>query len=117
MGALTTCLAIFCMAPFPLADSAFQDRASVYGTVMNRDNNQPIPGAIVLADGWPSVGFENATTDADGRFFLFMLLPGHYGFDAAKTGYHDCSVADETQRDLEAGLQYGVTIWLSKKCE
>lgn len=82
-------LALFALAAHPQnppAPSAF----SVHGTVLNAATGQPLPRALVLANGESGVG---ALTDSDGRFTLDGLSAGPNVFQISRPGYEDAAGA------------------------
>lgn len=106
-------LALTMVAPFPETFSAFQNDVAVRGTVMNWYSREPLSGAVVYAYSATS-GAAQTTTDRYGHFFFLTLLPGFYGFDAVKSGFHYGCPGEWLERPAElfAGFQYNVTILL-----
>jgi hypothetical protein len=105
-------LALTMVAPFPETFSAFQNDVVVRGTVMNWYSREPLSSAVVYA--YSASGVAQTTTDRYGHFFFLTLLPGFYGFDAVKSGFHYGCPGEWLERatELSAGLQYNVTILL-----
>jgi protocatechuate 3,4-dioxygenase beta subunit len=109
------------------ADLAFA-RGSVTGRVTDQATGDPIQGARVnltlmdrQPDGtWkhaePRIEFGTVSTDADGRYVIGRVMPGHYRFDVRATGYlahGDTGVevhATGGPDDLEVVLEQGATI-------
>lgn len=58
--------------------------AYLYGTVIDAETNQPIPGAAVVISGQ---GRDQQVTGADGSYAFSNLTPGYYSISASKEGY------------------------------
>jgi hypothetical protein len=75
--------------------------AAVEGYVVDGDNN-PVAGASVLASVGDGIQDATAFTDADGRFFVRGLEPGHLVLTASHTDFAPSSPAELDLRDGSA---------------
>jgi hypothetical protein len=82
------------------------------GDVGWESTHRGIAGATVYAVSGTEL--RTATTDAYGRFFFFMIVPGDYKIYAQQLRYTDCD--ERPLRRLYAGLEYDVTSTLFRQC-
>jgi hypothetical protein len=75
--------------------------AAVEGYVVDGDNN-PVAGASVLASVGDGIQDATAFTDADGRFFVRGLEPGHLVLTASHTDFAPSNPAELDLRDGSA---------------
>jgi hypothetical protein len=80
--------------------------AAVEGYVIDRDNN-PVAGASVLANAGDGVQEATAFTNAEGRFFVRGLEPGHLVLTASHT---DFAPSEPSELDLRNGSSEGPII-------
>jgi protocatechuate 3,4-dioxygenase beta subunit len=80
--------------------------AAVEGYVIDRDNN-PVAGASVLASAGDGVQEATAFTDAEGKFFVRGLEPGHLVLTANHT---DFAPSKPSELDLRDGSSEGPVI-------
>jgi hypothetical protein len=80
--------------------------AAVEGYVIDRENN-PVAGASVLASAGDGVQEATAFTDAEGKFFVRGLEPGHLVLTASHT---DFAPSEPSELDLRNGSSEGPII-------
>jgi hypothetical protein len=108
-------LAFFSVMQFPLDLTPNQGNAIVRGTVNYSVTHQPVGGAIVFATS--PVGVQSTTADDKGNFYFLTLLPGDYRFSGGAVGYEDhCMCCRQNPKELDAGFEYVVTVWLVRAC-
>lgn len=90
---------------------------SVSGRVVDADSGQPIPTVFVvhssLNEGTQQLGgmnFSGSQTDANGKFRLENIQPGHYAAYMLATGEGTTSYSDQTPFDVTDGDVSGVEI-------
>jgi protocatechuate 3,4-dioxygenase beta subunit len=90
---------------------------SVSGRVVDADSGQPIPTVFVvhssLNEGTQQLGgmnFSGSQTDANGRFRIENVQPGHYAAYMLATGEGTTSYSDQTPFDVSDGDVSGVEI-------
>lgn len=90
---------------------------SVSGRVVDADSGQPVPNVYVvhasLSEGTQQLGgmnFSGSQTNADGKFRLENLQPGHYAAYMLATGEGTTSYSDQTPFDVSDGDVSGVEI-------
>ena len=90
---------------------------SVSGRVVDADSGQPVPNVYVvhssLNEGTQQLGgmnFAGNQTDANGRFRLENIQPGHYAAFMLATGEATTSYSDQTPFDVSDGDVLGVEI-------
>jgi hypothetical protein len=116
--ALALALSLGLLLSRPSAQSA-QRPASLTGTIIDEDSNQPIPGAVVYLgiQGKGSAGLPRLVTDEKGRF-VFSPLSGGSGYfvSASKPGWFDGGYLSTTgsSLSLKDGQQVTVTIRLQR---
>lgn len=106
----TLFLVLALLAAPSLAGCAEESTTGVFaGRVLDRDTNEPIPGAEVkvTAGSDPS---KKTTTDGDGRYRL-ELAPGTWSLKATATAYSD---ADQKELVLNAGDSLTKDFFLAK---
>jgi protocatechuate 3,4-dioxygenase beta subunit len=91
--------------------------ASVSGRVVDADSGQPVPNVYVvhssLKEGTQELGgmnFSGGLTDANGKFRLENVQPGHYAAYMLATGEGTSSYSDQTPFDVADGDVTGVEI-------
>lgn len=112
MHVLVLLIALALEEPVTSGGSAFQNDVAVRGVVLDLSSHRGIPSATVYAVSGTQL--RKATTDAHGRFFFFMMLPGEYTIYATQLRYTDCD--QRPLRRLYAGLEYYVAIELFRQC-
>jgi len=90
---------------------------SVSGRVVDGDSGQPVPSVFVvhssLNEGTQQLGgmnFSGSQTDANGKFRLENVQPGHYAAYMFATGEATTSYSDQTPFDVSDGDVSGVEI-------
>ena len=90
---------------------------SVSGRVVDADSGQPVPNVFVahasLNEGTQQLGginFNGGQTDANGKFRLDNVQPGHYAAYMLATGEGTSSYSDQTPFDVSDGDVSGVEI-------
>jgi len=90
---------------------------SVSGRVVDADSGQPVPNVYVvhasLNEGAQQLGgmnFSGSQTDANGKFRLENVQPGHYAAYMLATGESTTSYSDQTPFDVSDGDISGVEI-------
>lgn len=90
---------------------------SVSGRVVDGDSGQPVPSVFVahssLNEGTQQLGgmnFSGSQTDANGKFRLENVQPGHYAAYILPTGEATTSYSDQTPFDVSDGDVSGVEI-------
>ena len=90
---------------------------SVSGRVVDADSGQPVPNVFVvhssLNEGTQQLGgmnFSGSQTDANGKFRLENIQPGHYAAYMFGTGEGTTSYSDQTPFDVSDGDVSGVEI-------
>ncbi|HEU4930753.1 MAG TPA: carboxypeptidase regulatory-like domain-containing protein [Pyrinomonadaceae bacterium] len=90
---------------------------SVSGRVVDADSGQPVPNVFVvhssLDEGTQQLGgmnFTGSQTDANGKFRLDNVQPGHYAAYMLATGEGTTSYSDQTPFDVSDGDVSGVEI-------
>ncbi len=90
---------------------------SVSGRVVDADSGQPIPTVFVvhssLNEGTQQLGgmnFSGSQTDANGKFRIENVQPGHYAAYMLATGEGTTSYSDQTPFDVSDGDVSGVEI-------
>ena len=94
VSSLLLCGSLFSQRTVPIQDPSDPQRARVSGTVLN-ERAQPVPGITVTATppGAIAAKLPGTQTDANGRFALAGLIPGHtyvHAFDE-KAFYPDAA--------------------------
>ena len=91
--------------------------SSVSGRVVDADSGQPVPNVFVvhssLNEGTQQLGgmnFTGSQTDANGKFRLENVQPGHYAAYMLATGKATTSYSDQTPFDVSDGDVSGVEI-------
>ena len=91
--------------------------SSVSGRVVDADSGQPVPSVYVvhssLNEGTQQLGgmnFSGSQTDANGRFRLENVQPGHYAAYTLATGEATTTYSDQTPFDVSDGDVAGVEI-------
>jgi hypothetical protein len=115
MWIAATLIATSLLWQIPLDQGVGFGNAVVSGTV--RENRYTLPNTIVYATSETSVA--STVTDENGRFYFLTLLPGTYRLTASKPGYimSSCVGPPDEPRQLAAGLEYTITIWLASSCK
>jgi uncharacterized GH25 family protein len=90
---------------------------SVSGRVVDADSGQPVPNVHVvhssLNDGTQELGgmnFTGSQTDANGKFRIDNIQPGHYAVYMLAIGESTSSYSDQTPFDVSDGDVSGVEI-------
>lgn len=90
---------------------------SVSGRVVDADSGQPVPSAYVVhaslnetTQQLGGMNFSGSQTDADGKFRLENVQPGHYAAYMLATGEGTSSYSDQTPFDVSDGDVSGVEI-------
>ncbi len=77
-----------------------QETVSVYGTIIDKEFNEPLTGATIQINGTTN----GAIADIDGHFELNGLKKGEYKFIISYVGYHaqslDLNVIDNTELSI-----------------
>jgi hypothetical protein len=94
VSSVLLCDSVFSQRTVPIQDPSDPQRARVSGTVLN-ERAQPVPGITVTATPPGAIGAKlpRTQTDANGRFALAGLIPGHtyvHAFDE-KAFYPDAA--------------------------
>jgi protocatechuate 3,4-dioxygenase beta subunit len=91
--------------------------SAVSGRVVDADSGQPVPNAYVvyasLNEGTQQLGgmnFTGSQTDANGKFRLDNVQPGHYAAYMLAVGQSTSSYSDQTPFDVSDGDVSGVEI-------
>jgi protocatechuate 3,4-dioxygenase beta subunit len=94
---------------------------SVSGRVVDADSGQPVPNVYIvhssLNEGTQQLGgmnFSGSQTDANGKFRLENIQPGHYAAYMLGTGEATTSYSDQTPFDVSDGDVSGVEIKLHR---
>ena len=90
---------------------------SVSGRVVDADSGQPVPNVFVMYSSLNEVtqqlggiNFTGSQTDANGKFRLENIQPGHYAAYMFATGEGTTSYGDQTPFDVSDGDVSGVEI-------
>ena len=90
---------------------------SVSGRVVDADSGQPVPNVFVvhssLNEGTQQLGginFTGGQTDANGKFRLENIQPGHYAAYMLSTGQGNTAYSDQTPFDVSDGDVSGIEI-------
>ncbi len=91
--------------------------SSVSGRVVDADSGQPVPNVFVvyssLNEGTQQLGgmnFSGNQTDANGKFRLDNIQPGHYAAYTIAAGQDSSSYSDRTPFDVSEGDVSGIEI-------
>ena len=94
---------------------------SVSGRVVDADSGQPVPNMYIvhssLNEGTQQLGgmnFSGSQSDANGKFRLENVQPGHYAAYILATGEGTTSYSDQTPFDVSDGDVSGVEIKLRR---
>jgi protocatechuate 3,4-dioxygenase beta subunit len=86
-------LAVFILSAFVLASAqepaSTAHASSIAGTVVKEPGSQPLKKVLVqvVAENQKEGGNYTASTDADGRFHIENVVPGHYRIFIERTGF------------------------------
>jgi Carboxypeptidase regulatory-like domain len=90
---------------------------SVSGRVVDADSGQPVPSVFIvhssLNEGTQQLGgmnFSGSQSDANGKFRLENIQPGHYAAYMLSTGEASTSYSDQTPFDVSDGDVSGLEI-------
>lgn len=93
---LATCVSVLCFSTLTLAGPG-----KISGTVIDKDNKEPIMGANVVLEGTP----QGAASDLDGYFMIINVQPGRYNVKITALGYVPMVQTDVlVQSDLNTKL-------------
>jgi len=89
--------------------------SSVSGRVVDADSGQPVPNVYVVHSSLNEgqlggMNFSGSQTDANGKFRLENVQPGHYAAYMLSTGEGTTSYSDQTPFDVSDGDVSGVEI-------
>ncbi len=112
-GLISTTKSVTLSGDHAQVDAQLSSGVRVSGVVVN-EGGSPVADAVVHTSSASNAGFgRTAHTDAGGSFSFDGLAPGHYEFQAAKTGYADAMLRDydvSTSVPVRLTLHSGGTI-------
>ena len=102
-------LAVLLLLILPAA--AWAQNGKIAGQIIDRSNNEPLPGATIVIDGTT----RGTTTDLDGQYVLLDIAPGTYVLRASFVGFgsqvvQDVEVASDFTTIVDFSLAPGVEL-------
>jgi outer membrane receptor protein involved in Fe transport len=82
------------------AFSQSNDKGSIHGTITDKDNHEPLPGANVTVKGT----YYGAVSDPDGKFIISNVNAGSYTLEVSLLGYKKMQYTDYKVKAGEAVL-------------